>query len=83
MLLVLETLAPEERAVFVLREAFGTGYDEIAAATGRPVATVRQIAHRAREHVRARRPRFTAPRTGPGGWLRRSSGPRSAATSRR
>jgi len=61
MLLVLETLAPEERAVFVLREAFGTGYDEIAAATGRPVSTVRQIAHRAREHVRARRPRFTVP----------------------
>ncbi|MFE3743349.1 RNA polymerase sigma-70 factor [Streptomyces sp. NPDC059134] len=57
MLLVLETLAPTERAVFVLREVFGLGYDEIAGAVDRSPAAVRQIAHRARAHVAARRPR--------------------------
>jgi RNA polymerase sigma-70 factor (ECF subfamily) len=57
MLLVLETLAPLERAVFVLREVFDVGYEEIAAAVERTPASVRQIAHRAREHVAARRPR--------------------------
>lgn len=57
MLLVLETLAPTERAVFVLREVFGLGYDEIAEAVGKNPAAVRQIAHRARAHVAARRPR--------------------------
>ncbi|MEU2255169.1 RNA polymerase sigma-70 factor [Nocardia xishanensis] len=57
MLLVLETLAPTERAVFVLREVFDLGYDEIARAVGKSSAAVRQIAHRAREHVAARRPR--------------------------
>ena len=61
MLLVLETLAPLERAVFVLREVFDVGYDEIAAAVDRTPAAVRQIAHRAREHVAARRPRVTVP----------------------
>ncbi len=57
MLLVMETLAPIERAVFVLREVFDLGYDEIAEAVGKTPATVRQIAHRARAHVAARRPR--------------------------
>jgi RNA polymerase sigma-70 factor (TIGR02957 family) len=57
MLTVLETLGPIERAVFVLREVFDTPYEEIAAAVGKTPATVRQIAHRAREHVAARRPR--------------------------
>ncbi|WP_407674432.1 RNA polymerase sigma-70 factor [Nonomuraea glycinis] len=57
LMLVLETLSPTERAVFVLREAFDVGYDEIAAAVGKNPATVRQIAHRARRHVDARRPR--------------------------
>jgi RNA polymerase sigma-70 factor (TIGR02957 family) len=57
MLLVLETLAPTERAVFVLREVFDLGYDEIAAAVDKSPAAVRQIAHRARAHVAARRPR--------------------------
>ena len=57
MMLVLETLSPTERAVFVLREAFDVGYDEIAAAVGKSPAAVRQIAHRARQHVEARRPR--------------------------
>ena len=57
MLLVLETLTPAERAVFVLREVFDLAYDEIAEAVGKSPATVRQIAHRARAHVAARRPR--------------------------
>lgn len=57
MLLVLETLAPTERAVFVLREVFDLGYDEIAGAVDKRVDAVRQIAHRARAHVAARRPR--------------------------
>ncbi|MFJ8768789.1 RNA polymerase sigma-70 factor [Streptomyces clavifer] len=60
MLLVLETLAPTERAVFVLREVFDLGYDEIAAAVDKSPAAVRQIAHRARAHVAARRPRGVA-----------------------
>jgi RNA polymerase sigma-70 factor (ECF subfamily) len=57
MLLVLETLTPTERAVFVLREVFDLEYDEIAAAVGKSPAAVRQVAHRARTHVAARRPR--------------------------
>jgi RNA polymerase sigma-70 factor (TIGR02957 family) len=57
MLLVLETLAPTERAVFVLREVFDVAYGEIAVALGKTPAAVRQIAHRARAHVTARRPR--------------------------
>jgi RNA polymerase sigma-70 factor (ECF subfamily) len=57
MLLVLETLTPTERAVFVLREVFDLAYDEIADAVDKSPAAVRQIAHRAREHVAARRPR--------------------------
>ncbi|MBQ0901606.1 RNA polymerase sigma-70 factor [Micromonospora sp. U21] len=57
MLLVLETLAPTERAVFVLREVFDLPYDEIAEAVDKSPAAVRQIAHRARAHVAARRPR--------------------------
>lgn len=57
MMLVLETLTPTERVVFVLREVFALGYDEIAEAVGKSQAAVRQIAHRARAHVAARRPR--------------------------
>src|ERR1700754_3287416 len=57
MLLVLETLTPTERAVFVLREVFDVGYDEIAVAVDKSPAAVRQIAHRARNHVEARQPR--------------------------
>jgi RNA polymerase sigma-70 factor (TIGR02957 family) len=62
MLTVLETLAPVERAVFVLREVFETPYEEIADAVGRTPAAVRQIAHRARDHVAARRPRMQVDR---------------------
>ncbi len=57
MMLVLETLTPTERAVFVLREVFDVPYDEIAEAVEKSPAAVRQIAHRARSHVEARRPR--------------------------
>jgi RNA polymerase sigma-70 factor (TIGR02957 family) len=57
MLLVLETLTPTERAVFLLREVFELEYDEIADAVDKSPAAVRQIAHRARSHVAARRPR--------------------------
>jgi RNA polymerase sigma-70 factor (ECF subfamily) len=58
MLVVLESLTPDERAVFVLHEVFGFDHPEIAAALGRSAPAVRQLAHRAREHVQARRPRF-------------------------
>lgn len=58
MLVVLETLSPDERAVFVLREVFGFSHDEIATAVGKSAAAVRQMAHRAREHVQSRRRRF-------------------------
>ncbi len=61
MLLVLETLSPPERAVFVLREVFDVPYDEIARAVDRSPTAVRQIAHRARSHVAARRPRRSVP----------------------
>ncbi|MEZ0051469.1 RNA polymerase sigma-70 factor (ECF subfamily) [Mycobacterium sp. MAA66] len=58
MLVVLETLSPDERAVFVLREVFGFSHDEIASAIDKSATAVRQISHRAREHVHARRKRF-------------------------
>ncbi|MFT4217556.1 MAG: RNA polymerase sigma-70 factor [Micropruina sp.] len=60
LLVVLESLGPKERAVFVLREVFGYSYDEIAQAVDSTPAAVRQLAHRARGHVEARRPRFSA-----------------------
>jgi RNA polymerase sigma-70 factor (ECF subfamily) len=60
MLVVLETLSPLERTVFVLHEAFAYSYPEIAEILDRSPAAVRQLAHRAREHVAARRPRFPA-----------------------
>ncbi len=63
MLTVLETLTPTERAVFVLREIFDTPYEEIAEAVGKSAAAVRQLAHRARGHVAARRPRMEVSRT--------------------
>ncbi|WP_164465319.1 RNA polymerase sigma-70 factor [Phytoactinopolyspora halophila] len=58
MLVVLETLAPLERAVFVLREVFGLPHAEIATVLERSEASVRQLARRARQHVHERRPRF-------------------------
>ncbi|RKT17166.1 RNA polymerase sigma-70 factor (ECF subfamily) [Streptomyces sp. 1114.5] len=61
LLVVLESLSPLERAVFVLKEAFGFSYQEIAEALGRTEAACRQVGSRARAHVRARRPRYDAP----------------------
>lgn len=62
MLTVLETLTPTERAVFVLHEVFDLPFSEIADATNKTTAAVRQIAHRARSHVAARRPRMEVDR---------------------
>jgi RNA polymerase sigma-70 factor (TIGR02957 family) len=62
LLTVLETLGPVERAVFVLHEVFETPYDEIAEVVAKTPAAVRQIAHRARDHVAARRPRMQVDR---------------------
>lgn len=61
-LLLLERLSPLERAVFVLREVFGFGFPDIAAAVGRSEAACRQLAVRARRHMDAGRPRFAADR---------------------
>jgi RNA polymerase sigma-70 factor (ECF subfamily) len=63
MLTVLETLGHTERAVLVLHEVFDVPYEEIAEAVGKSSAAVRQIAHRARAHVAARRPRMAVSRT--------------------
>lgn len=60
LLVVLETLTPLERAVFVLHEVFGYAHTEIAVILDRSPSAVRQLAHRAREHVHARRPRYQA-----------------------
>ncbi|WP_405866030.1 MULTISPECIES: RNA polymerase sigma-70 factor [unclassified Streptomyces] len=61
-LLLLERLSPLERAVFVLREVFGFGFDEVAAAVGRSESACRQLLVRARRHMEAGRPRFAADR---------------------
>ncbi|MFF8791206.1 RNA polymerase sigma-70 factor [Streptomyces sp. NPDC015125] len=61
MLVVLDNLSPLERAVFVLKEVFGYSFKEIAGMLERSEASVRQVGHRARAHVRARRPRYDTP----------------------
>jgi RNA polymerase sigma-70 factor, ECF subfamily len=61
MLVVMETLSPLERAVFVLKEVFGFSFSEIAGVLERSESAVRQVGTRARSHVQARRPRFDAP----------------------
>ncbi|SDD04408.1 sigma-70 family RNA polymerase sigma factor [Glycomyces harbinensis] len=58
LMVVLESLTPHERAVFVLAEVFGYGHAEIAGLLGRTPASVRQTAHRARSHVESRRPKY-------------------------
>lgn len=58
LMLALERLSPLERAAFLLHDVFGVGFDEIAETIGREPAACRQLARRAREHVRAARPRF-------------------------
>ena len=62
MLVLLETLSPEQRAVLLLRDVFDYGYPEIAAIVGKSEDNVRQLATRARRHVEQRRPRYTTPR---------------------
>jgi len=57
LLVVLETLSPAERTTFVLHDVFGLPFDEISGVVGRSPAAVRQLASRARRHVRDRRPR--------------------------
>ncbi|KOU56489.1 RNA polymerase sigma24 factor [Streptomyces sp. MMG1533] len=61
-LLLLERLSPLERAVFVLRQVFGFGFDDVAAAVGRSETACRQLLVRARRHMEAGRPRFEADR---------------------
>src|SRR5690606_17460004 len=61
-LLLLERLSPLERAVFVLREVFRFGFDDVAAAVGRSEAACRQLASRARRHMSEGRPRVEADR---------------------
>lgn len=58
ILVMLESLSPLERAVYVLREAFAMSYPEVAQAVGRSESAVRQLGHRAKAHVQQRRPRF-------------------------
>src|SRR5262249_22565269 len=60
LMLVLERLGPEERAAFILREAFGSPYADIAAALNKKEDAVRQLVSRARERVKGERKRFTA-----------------------
>ncbi|MFC7626094.1 RNA polymerase sigma factor SigJ [Microlunatus sp. GCM10028923] len=60
MLVVLETLSPLERAAFVLHDVFGFDHPEVAEILDRSPSAVRQLVHRARDHVRERRPRFRA-----------------------
>ena len=61
-LAILERLSPEQRAVLLLRDVFGYGFDEIAEILGRTQPSVRQLAVRARRHVREERPRFAVSR---------------------
>jgi RNA polymerase sigma-70 factor (TIGR02957 family) len=62
MLVLLESLSPEQRAVLLLHDVFGYGYTEIAAIVGKSQDNVRQLATRARRHVQQRRPRFQTTR---------------------
>jgi RNA polymerase sigma-70 factor (ECF subfamily) len=62
LLMALERLSPLERAAFLLHDVFGLDFEEVAATIGREPATCRQLASRARAHVRAGRPRYPVPR---------------------
>src|SRR6202008_798308 len=62
LLLALERLSPLERAAFLLHDVFGAPFEDVAETLGRDEAAVRQLASRARTHVRAARPRFDVPR---------------------
>lgn len=61
LMIALERLSPLERAAFLLHDVFGASFEEVAAAIGRDASACRQLAHRARQHVRADRPRFKVP----------------------
>jgi len=61
-LAVLERLAPEARAAFLLREVFDADYEEVARTLGKSEAACRQLVHRAKVQVQEGRPRFTVPR---------------------
>ena len=62
LMLALERLSPLERAAFILHDVFGESFEDIAAAIGRDAAACRQLASRARAHVRTDRPRYTVDR---------------------
>jgi RNA polymerase sigma-70 factor (ECF subfamily) len=62
LMMALERLSPLERAAFILHDVFGVGFDEVAKTIGRDAAATRQLAARARNHVRADRPRFDLPK---------------------
>lgn len=62
LLMALERLSPLERAAFLLHDVFGLDFDEVAATIGREPAACRQLASRARTHVRADRPRYPVPK---------------------
>jgi RNA polymerase sigma-70 factor (ECF subfamily) len=62
LMMALERLSPLERAAFLLHDVFGVSFEEIAATIGREPSTCRQLASRARSHVRAARPRFHMPK---------------------
>jgi RNA polymerase sigma-70 factor, ECF subfamily len=62
LLMALERLSPLERAAFLLHDVFGLGFEEVAATIGRDAAACRQLASRARGHVRADRPRYPVPK---------------------
>jgi RNA polymerase sigma factor (sigma-70 family) len=81
MLVLLESLSPEQRAVLLLHDVFDYGYPEIAAIVGKNEDNVRQIATRARRHVKQRRPRFQTTREQRDGWPDDSSRPPSKAIS--
>jgi RNA polymerase sigma-70 factor (ECF subfamily) len=68
MLVVMETLSPAERTALVLHDVFGYGFDEISTITGRTPAASRQLASRARRHVRARGTRFDPDADPSRGW---------------
>ncbi|TWA67363.1 RNA polymerase sigma-70 factor (ECF subfamily) [Azospirillum brasilense] len=58
LMIALERLSPLERAAFLLHDVFGMGFDDVASAIGRDTAACRKLASRARDHIRAARPRF-------------------------
>jgi len=62
LMMALDRLSPLERAAFLLHDVFGAGFEEVAETIGREPATCRQLASRARTHVRAARPRFPMPK---------------------